>query len=137
VEILFQACHLDPLLLRILRGKVVSMKTVVIYQAPFEQTALGFDREADYCAVWSETCEDKISLEKIWKRFQRIDENNMPPDGYVGRSLSIGDVVAIGAYEFFTPEPVGWRKLTLGERAAVCLSALGDLGTWAEKEGLV
>lgn len=113
------------------------MKTVVIYQAPFEQTALGFDIDAEYRAVWDEPCEDNISLEKIWKRFQRIDENNMPPEGYTGRSLSIGDVVAIGVYELFTPEPIGWRKLTNGERAAVVLSALGDLGTWAEKEGLV
>lgn len=104
------------------------MKRFVIYQAPFEQTAMGFNIEADYRAVWGDVCEDGINLEKIWKKFQRIDENNMPPSNYDGRSLSIGDVVGIGDYEFFTPEPVGWRKLTLGERAAVCKSALADLG---------
>lgn len=100
------------------------MKTVVIYQAPFEQTALGFNRNADYVVVWAEEYLDNINLEKIWKKFQRIDDDNMPPEDYTGRSLSIGDVVAIGQYEFFTPEPVGWRKLTLTERNFVIGSAL-------------
>ena len=44
---------------------------------------------------------------------------DMQPPGYKGRSLSIGDVVAVGSYEFFTPVAVGWRKLTNAERDAV------------------
>jgi len=80
---------------------------------------MGFDIEAGYRAVWEEPAEDRFSLEKIWKKFQRIDDNNMPPPGYKGRSLSIGDVVAVGSYEFFTPVAVGWRKLTNAERDAV------------------
>jgi hypothetical protein len=103
------------------------MKRVVIYQAPFAQTAMGFNASADYRAVWGEDYTDKVTLEKVWKEFQRIDENNMPPDGYEGRSLSIGDVVAIGDYEFYTPQMIGWRKLTNGERAAVIAAAVTDI----------
>ena len=39
----------------------------------------------------------------------------MPPEGYKGRSLSIGDVVSIGE-DFYTPEPVGWRSSTMTRR---------------------
>jgi hypothetical protein len=93
------------------------MKTV-IYQAPFSQTWNGLSLLADYVPVWTEENEGR-TIDEIWTRFQRIGDGaswygGMPPEGYTGRSLSIGDVVAIGD-DFYTPEVVGWRKLTAKE----------------------
>lgn len=36
------------------------------------------------------------TLERIFYEFQRVDENHMPPDSYIGRSLNFGDVVKLG-----------------------------------------
>lgn len=89
----------------------LGVSTVRIYQAPFEQTAMGFKADADYEAVWSEPNDD-ASLESLWTRFQRVDAEfgPWPPAGYTGRSLSIGDVVEIDG-SYWTPLAVGWREL--------------------------
>jgi hypothetical protein len=92
------------------------MIRVTIYQAPFDETYRGFDQTAGYTAVWVEPWDEAPTTDEIWTRFQRVDEvtGPWPPDGYKGRSLSIGDVVAIGP-DFFTPESVGWRQLDSAE----------------------
>jgi YodL-like len=89
----------------------------VIYQAPFSQSYMGFDPSYDYRIVWEEENNGRTP-EDIWLRFQRVDIDHMPPDGYKGRSLSVGDVISIGD-DFYTPEPVGWKKLSEDEKVKV------------------
>lgn len=57
-------------------------------------------------------------LDRIWIEFQWVDEDQMPPEGYKGRSLSIGDVVQLVAEDeeafetWWTPaSPVGWDEV--------------------------
>jgi len=83
--------------------------TTRIFQAPFAQTCMGFKPSAEYALVWEEENHGS-GPDDIWLRFQRIDSFLMPPEGYKGRSLSVGDVIAIGP-DYFTPEFVGWRYL--------------------------
>ena len=95
---------------------------LVIYQAPFSQTAMGFRQGADYRIVWTELT-DSRDVEGIWARFQRVEPGiQMPPDGYTGRSLSIGDVISIGR-TMLTPLGLGWRELDPEERKSVLRSA--------------
>lgn len=101
---------------------------ISIYQAPFVQTCMGFSDRANYRLVWTEDSRDvfterSFTVDDIWRRFQRIDEDMMPPEGFTGRSLSIGDVISVGR-EMFSPNPVGWRKLTNDERMLVEIQAL-------------
>lgn len=95
------------------------MKTVVIYQAPFEQTALGFNRNADYVVVWAEECLDNINLEKIWKKFQRIDDDNMPPEDYTGLSASCECApnyeIALGQRELAPANRLGCEEFILAD----------------------
>lgn len=82
----------------------------IIYQASFSLTAMGFRSTAPYRIAWSEKTDGR-EIDAVWTRFQRIDIGMMPPEGYEGRSLSIGDVVSIG-FKFYTPEFDGWHVLT-------------------------
>lgn len=95
----------------------MNVSTVRIWQAPFDQTAFGFNSDADYTCVWAEP-NDGASLEDIWTRFQRVDPHHGPwtPDSYTARSVSIGDVIEIDGC-FWTPLPIGWRELTPDEAA--------------------
>ena len=99
------------------------MIKVAIYQAPFVQTCMGFSDSANYKQVWVELHDGDMTPDQVWRRFQRVDEDMMPPEGYEGRSLSIGDVFSIGR-DMFSPEPVGFRKLTDDERMLVEIQAL-------------
>jgi hypothetical protein len=104
------------------------MKMTVIYQAPFAETCMGFRLGAAYRPVWMEPNENGDSVDEIWTRFQRIDfPDMMPPEGYRGRSLSIGDVVGTGE-EMYTPETFGWRELDQEERREVLMSSARLLG---------
>lgn len=101
---------------------------ISIYQAPFVQTCMGFRDDANYKLVWAEDSRDvfpeqSFTVDDVWRRFQRIDEGMMPPEGFEGRSLSIGDVVGIGR-DMFSPIPVGWYRLTDDERMLVEIQAL-------------
>ncbi len=101
------------------------MVKVTIYQAPFIQTCMGFSDSANYKQVWVELHNDskQVTPDFIWRRFQRVDDDMMPPAGYEGRSLSIGDVIGIGR-DMFSPMPVGWYKLSDDERMLVEIQAL-------------
>lgn len=101
------------------------MKMTVIFQAPYAQTCMGYRLDADYAPVWLEP-NDERSIDQVWTRFQRIDIGMEPPEGYKGRSLSIGDVVGIGD-QMFTPEFVGWYELDEEERRSVLLAAARNL----------
>lgn len=104
-----------------------------IYQAPFEQTAFGFDPSADYECVWTdEFAEVALAkelgffglgagpdfveadvtpmLDVIFRDFQRVDPDTgpWPPEGFTGRSLSVGDVVVIDGWAAFSVEPLGF-----------------------------
>lgn len=91
-----------------------------IFQAPFEQTAWGYDQNADYESVWTgevehdlevlEPTEATPALERIFRDFQRVDpdEGPWPPDGYTGRSLSVGDVVVLDGWAPFAVEVLGF-----------------------------
>src|SRR4029077_20534407 len=101
---------------------------IAIYQAPFVQTCMGFKDSANYKLVWVEDSQDafpdrSFTVDDVWRRFQRVDEVMTPPKGYEGRSISIGDVVAIDR-TMFSPEPVGWRTLSDDERMLVEIQAL-------------
>lgn len=89
-----------------------------IYQAPVGEGAFGdsFDSSHPWKHVWTGTLphhrEDVDALNKLFAKFQRIDENRMPPDGYMGRSLSMGDLVQLDGRWYFCAAvgwtPVGW-----------------------------
>lgn len=101
----------------------MNVPTIRVWQAPFEQTALGFDPAADYECVWTEPFAGE-TIDQVWDRFQRVDAEYGPwtPAGYTGRSISIGDVVEV-AGRFWTPLVVGWRELTDDETAAFEVAA--------------
>lgn len=101
----------------------MNVSTVRIWQADFEDTAMGFNTMANYEVVWTEP-NDGASLESLWTRFQRVDPDTgpWPPETYTGRSLSIGDVIEIDGC-FWTPEPIGWRELTEDEASLFEVSA--------------
>lgn len=82
-----------------------------IHQAPFEETAFGFTPEAAYSVVWEEETTE-ADLEAIWTRFQRVDpyRGPWPPEGFTGRSLSIGDLIEIDG-RFWTPVAVGFEEV--------------------------
>lgn len=83
---------------------------------------MGFRQDADYAIVWTEACQTR-DCEEVWARFQRVEPGiAWPPDGYTGRSLSIGDVIGIG-HEMFTPLGLGFRQLTPIERRLVLRAA--------------
>lgn len=98
-----------------------------IYQAPFERTALGFQPGADYEVVWEGELDDAIFtgrppdasaddlLGVIWVDFQRVDPETgpWPPEGYTGRSLSVGDVVVLDGWAAFAVEPLGFSAVDL------------------------
>lgn len=98
-------------------GAVVIGRTR-IFQAPFEQTAFGYRADAEYRLVWEENTEGR-NLAEIWERFQRVDEKTgpWPPDGYEGRSLSIGDLISIGEF-LYTVEPLGFCEIGGRARAS-------------------
>lgn len=88
-----------------------------IYQAPFEQTALGYAAGADYERVWEGELdglpalgEADAALNRVWVDFQRVDPDDgpWPPEGYRGRSLSVGDVVVLDGWAAFSVEPLGF-----------------------------
>lgn len=100
-----------------------------IYQAPFEQTALGFQPGADYEVVWEGelvftgwvhppdgSADDLLGV--IWVDFQRVDPETgpWPPEGYTGRSLSVGDVVVLDGWAAFAVEPLGFSAVDLSDR---------------------
>lgn len=100
-----------------------------IFQAPFEQTAMGHNEDAEYVAVWAGVIDtegryDETVLDRLWTKFQRVDDAHMPPVGYTGRSLSVGDVVQIedgDESRWWACEPLGWKQIdaTAHENAAV------------------
>lgn len=95
---------------------------VLVIQAPFRETCMGFDPTADYKLVWFELTSQDYGLEGIWRRFQRVEEGiQMPPEGYTARSLSIGDVICLNG-RFYTPESVGFAELDLDDAQAVLQS---------------
>lgn len=74
--------------------------TYQIFQSVnFRDTALGYRPGAEMRMVWEEKIGDALSdleiCEMVFTVFQRVDEGHMPPDGFTGRSLSIGDVVRV------------------------------------------
>lgn len=87
-----------------------------LYQAPFEQTAFGYTAAADYKRVWAADFEGELppdvteALEAIWTGFQRVDPETgpWPPEGYEGRSLSVGDVIVLDGWAAFAVEGVGF-----------------------------
>lgn len=88
-----------------------------IYQAPFNQTAWGYSPTADYELVWegelfeAEGGADATgALDVIWSGFQRVDPDTgpWPPEGYVGRSLSVGDVIVLDGWAPFSVENLGF-----------------------------
>ena len=92
-----------------------------IYQAPFEQTALGYTAGADYTRVWAGEHEGELPpdatdvLEAIWTGFQRVDPETgpWPPEGYTGRSLSVGDVIVLDDWASFSVEPTGFAPVLI------------------------
>jgi hypothetical protein len=97
---------------------------VCIWQAEFAETALGFNGEAVYRLLWEEDGSEYLAgdpaaaPESVWTRFQRVDpdEGPWPPEGYKGRSVSIGDVVEIDGIAW-TPAAVGWDRVEQFTRA--------------------
>jgi hypothetical protein len=89
-----------------------------ILQAPFKDSALGFAPSAVYECVWEGESEvDRLGepealLDAIWMQFQRIGGDTLPPEGYRGRSLSIGDVIELNGMRWYTPEPGRWKQIT-------------------------
>jgi hypothetical protein len=84
-----------------------------------------------YSVVWEEDLDDgALDLEAIWTRFQRVDpfSGPWPPEGYEGRSLSIGDVIEIDG-ERWTPVSFGFEKV---ERVTSDLSLIPRPGESAE-----
>lgn len=90
-----------------------------IFQAPYRQTYGGYDQSADYEPVWAgevddlevlETTEATPALERIFRDFQRVDPDlgSWPPEGYTGRSLSVGDVVVLDGWAPFAVENLGF-----------------------------
>ncbi len=94
-----------------------------IYQAPFEQTSRGYDPNADYGKVWEGELDESLHrrradwptadgsdlLESIFQDFQRVDPgSHWPPEGYEGRSLSVGDVVVLDGWAAYSVEVQGF-----------------------------
>lgn len=124
------------------------MRPFEIWQAPFDKTGLsvfsgGYDPAAGYELVWSSTLEeadivagfdarsDPLALERIFRRFQRIDAGHMPPKGYKGRSLSSGDLVRLSGRWYWCALE-GWEDVTLqgfpsGEKKSWLSRILGVL----------
>jgi hypothetical protein len=92
-----------------------------IYQAPFVQTALGFQEGAEYELVYEGSVADSPSgdmeglLSLIWTGFQRVDPETgpWPPEGFEGRSLSVGDVIVLDGWAPFAVEPLGFAAVDL------------------------
>jgi hypothetical protein len=82
-----------------------------VYQAPFEQTALGFAPTADYQVIYEDNIRSRTP-EEVWVFLQRVDEVNgpWPPPDYHGRSLSVGDVIELDGV-MWTPLMAGWGQL--------------------------
>lgn len=99
-------------------------RTFEIWQAPFKQTATGYDAGAGYERVWKGEVPDaeryaragqpveEVSdlLEAIWTTFQRVDPETgpWPPEDFAGRSLSVGDVVVLDGWAAFAVEVGGF-----------------------------
>jgi hypothetical protein len=93
-----------------------------IWQAPFEQTSFGYVNGAHYERVWegragssrdfATTNAPDVSplLEQIFHDFQRVDPETgpWPPEGYEGRSLSVGDVIVLDGWAPFSVESLGF-----------------------------
>lgn len=94
-----------------------------IHQAPFEQTAFGFRAAADYAVVWEGEVAGELPpdvtpvLGALWEGFQRVDPETgpWPPEGYTGRSLSVGDVIVLDGWAPFSVEPLGFAAAPLFE----------------------
>lgn len=108
-----------------------------IYQAPFEQSALGYQPGADYEVVWEGELERDDSdhflrrligpeapppiadasdeLDRIFVWFQRVDPEGgpWPPEGYEGRSVSVGDVIVLDGWAAFAVDMVGFSAVDL------------------------
>ena len=95
--------------------------TYTIYQGawsptPYKPSKLPQDAMAE---VWSgqiEALKIEHALEEIFTTFQRVGDIHMPPSGYQGRSLSVGDVIALETSSMRRPimyavEPVGFKML--------------------------
>lgn len=95
-----------------------------IWQAPPEQAfdLRGYHPELEWECVWSSTCSKALIISRdgrptesilgsVFERFQRVDENHWVPDGYEGRSLSMGDLVRLGD-EWWHCEFVGWKQVS-------------------------
>jgi len=112
------------------------MRTFELWQAPFEQTCMGYDAGADYARVWSGEVPDadhyrrtarqpveEVSdlLEAIWTTFQRVDPETgpWPPEPYAGRSLSVGDVIVLDGWAAFAVEVAGFAVARGFESAAL------------------
>lgn len=62
------------------------------------------DREK-YAVVWREKEAEQPDLEEIFERF-----NKEKPEGFTGRSLSVGDIVELKDGLHYC-EPIGWKKV--------------------------
>jgi hypothetical protein len=97
-----------------------------ILQAPFKDSALGFAPSAVYECVWEgEGAVDRLGepealLDTIWTQFQRVGGETLPPEGYRGRSLSIGDVIELNGTRWYTPEPGRWKQIPRRRQAISC-----------------
>lgn len=85
-----------------------------IYQADFAKTWNGYDRTADYMRVWDgPTPIGDSPLDVICFRFQHnggVPHTGGPPDEYMGRSVSVGDVIVIGR-KAWAVEPFGFKRV--------------------------
>lgn len=78
-----------------------------------------YDPEAEggWRMVWNGTIDEPATagevngtLEVLFARFQRVDENMMPPLGYTGRSMTAGDLVELDGRYFYC-DTVGWKQV--------------------------
>lgn len=108
------------------------MRFAIWQTVDFSDCALGYRPGALMEQVWegrldwfSTDMSANQVFDRIWHEFQRVDEDHMPPEGYEGRSLSIGDVVQLVAEDeeavetWWTPgSPVGWVQVAPIENMA-------------------
>jgi hypothetical protein len=92
------------------------MKFEIWQSVNYADCALGYKPGAPMKLVWVGEIEPLVgsygprTIDLIFDEFQRVDDEHMPPEGYEGRSLSVGDVVRIGE-AWFSCELIGWSLM--------------------------
>lgn len=135
------------------------MKYAIWQSVNFGDCAFGYSTGALMKQVWEGRTSDLIPdedlfqedvpvsqlLDRIWAAFQWVNDDHRPPEGYEGRSLSIGDVVHLiaedgeGHQVWFTPgDPTGWVPIDPIENMACpdCDGEWADVGQPCPKCGL-